>query len=245
VADTALFENLLTLFDISGLSRGGGRGERDKKSEHTNGEKSSGAHKLQVYYLESELTLNPPCIILFARAPVPGQVKTRLLPLLGPEGASDLHRRLVADALTRLAPHGDLELHTDSWTDAWPDFTGPRRVQSPGDLGARMLEALQSAPHTMVVGSDAPAFPEGHLRMLLASTADVALGPTEDGGFYAIATRRTHSAMFTGVEWSSGLELRQTIRACEACGLTVELGPRWFDIDTPEDLERARAAGIV
>jgi glycosyltransferase A (GT-A) superfamily protein (DUF2064 family) len=108
-----------------------------------------------------------------------------------------------------------------------------------------MLEALQSAPHTMVVGSDAPAIPEGHLRMLLASTADVALGPTEDGGFYAIATRRTHSAMFTGVEWSSGLELRQTIRACEACGLTVELGPRWFDIDTPEDLERARAAGIV
>jgi rSAM/selenodomain-associated transferase 1 len=186
-----------------------------------------------------------PRIILFARAPVAGRVKTRLIPLLGAEGAADLHRRLVRAALARLAAVGPVELHTDVATDAWPEFAGPRIVQAEGDLGARMLAALASGGHVLIVGSDAPGVPDGYLNALLASTADIALGPTEDGGFYAIAARRTHPEMFAGVAWSSGSELRQTIQACERCGLTVQIGPRWFDIDTPEDLERARAASIL
>lgn len=186
-----------------------------------------------------------PRIVLFARAPAAGRVKTRLIPALGAEGAAQLHRRLVADALARLSRLGPVELHTDAETDAWPEFEGPRRLQAEGDLGARMLAALASGAPAIIVGSDAPGIPDAHLAALLGSSADVALGPTEDGGFYAIAARRTHPEMFRGVEWSSGGELRQTIRACERCGLTVEIGPRWFDIDTPEDLERARLAGIV
>lgn len=165
--------------------------------------------------------------------------------MLGADGAADLHRRMVSSALVRLARLGAVELHTDAATVEWPDFAGPRRLQVQGDLGERMLAALSLGLPAMIVGSDAPAIPDAHLAALLASAADVALGPTEDGGFYAIAARRTHAGMFGGVEWSSGLELRQTIRACERCGLSVETGPRWFDIDTPEDLERARAAGIL
>lgn len=186
-----------------------------------------------------------PRIILFARAPVPGQVKTRLIPALGAEGAAELHRRMVSDALIRLGRFGPVELHTDAATSEWPDFSGARRVQAQGDLGARMLAALSQGLPAMIAGSDAPGVPDAHLAALLGSPADVALGPTEDGGFYAIAARRTHADMFRDVEWSSGSELRQTIRACERCGLAVEIGPRWFDIDTPQDLERARAAGIL
>jgi glycosyltransferase A (GT-A) superfamily protein (DUF2064 family) len=152
---------------------------------------------------------------------------------------------MVSGALIRLARFGPVELHTDAATTAWPDFAGARRVQVQGDLGARMLAALSQGLPAMIAGSDAPGIPDAHLAALLGSPADVALGPTEDGGFYAIAARRTHADMFRDVEWSSGSELRQTIRACERCGLTVEIGPRWFDIDTPEDLERARAAGIL
>ncbi len=175
---------------------------------------------------------------------MPGQVKTRLIPALGANGAMATHSQMVSDALALLQSLGELELHTDIATDAWPQFTGTRQVQTPGDLGRRMLAAL-STGRVMIAGSDAPGVPLPHYRELIDAEADVSLGPTEDGGFYAICARRTHTEMFDGVEWSSGKELRQTIQACERCGLTVHLGSRWFDIDTPEDLERARAAGIL
>jgi len=191
----------------------------------------------------------PPAILLFARAPEPGKVKTRLIPALGPEGAMEFHKRLVADALERLAPHGELELHTDKPTDAWPSFAGPRRTQVAGSLGAKMFAALDGAlrthGHAVLVGSDAPRIPSGHLHHLLESFADVALGPTEDGGFYAIACRRVHPLMFEGVHWSSGKELLETVRACQALGMSTEVGRLWFDIDHPKDLDRARDLGIV
>lgn len=106
-----------------------------------------------------------------------------------------------------------------------------------------MLHALEEAlsaghPRVVIVGSDAPTLPAGHIAALLESRADVALGPTDDGGFYAISCRRTHPDMFQDVEWSCPSTMDQTVRAIEACGLTVEIGPRWFDIDELEDLER-------
>jgi rSAM/selenodomain-associated transferase 1 len=185
-----------------------------------------------------------PVIVLFARAPRPGRVKTRLIPALGAEGACAVHEWLVRDALARLAELGPLELHTDDATTAWPEFRGIRRVQVPGDLGARMLAAMEGR-HAMIVGSDAPAIPAAHLRLLLTARSDVALGPADDGGYYAIACRRTHPEMFAGVEWSSGRECRQTADACHEAGLSVELGASWFDIDDEEDLRRAIRQGLV
>ena len=109
-----------------------------------------------------------------------------------------------------------------------------------------MLEALGRAlsngrERAMIVGSDAPALPRAYFETLLASGADVALGPCEDGGYYAIACRRVHPKMFDGVEWSAARTLHQSREAIERCGLTVELGPPWFDVDTPEDFARLRA----
>lgn len=186
-----------------------------------------------------------PVIVLFARAPIPGRVKTRLIPALGAAGACALHEALVGDALRRLADVARVELHTDAATAAWPEFGGTRRVQVPGgDLGARMLAALDGR-HAMIVGSDAPAIPAAHLHGLLAAVSDVALGPTEDGGYYAIACRRTHPAMFANVEWSSGRERLQTIDACRRAGLSVDEGAPWFDIDEPADLDRAVREGLI
>lgn len=177
-------------------------------------------------------------VIVFAKAPVPGQVKTRLG--LEPRIAVLLHELFVAATLRtclQLAVH--VELHTDQPTEEWSAIDVPHVLQVPGDLGQRMLAALESRPGpVMIVGSDAPTLPLDHLRGLLASQADVALGPAEDGGYYAIAARRTHPDMFEGVEWSSGRELKQTVAACQACGLSVELGEPWFDVDTAADLLR-------
>ncbi len=190
-------------------------------------------------------------MILFARAPVPGRVKTRLAARLGPERAAELHTAFVADMLDLLASQeasADVELHTDTLTDAWAEVKVSRHLQSGGDLGARIYTALQNSlaegrSRAMIVGSDAPTLPASHLSKLLASPADMALGPTGDGGYYAISCRRVHPEMFRGVRWSRPDVLERTVAAAQRCGLSVELGPHWFDVDTPADLVRLIASG--
>lgn len=185
-------------------------------------------------------------MILFAKAPIPGRVKTRLLKKLSPEQAASLHSALVAGAwrLLQTVP-GDAELHTDVETDAWPEIS-PRKIQAEGDLGVRMYTALEAAlsqgrPRAMILGSDAPALPESHLTALLNSNADVALGPTEDGGYYAISCRRVRPEMFDGVRWSTRHALTDTTAAALRCGLSIQVGAPWFDVDEPEDLVRLGA----
>lgn len=110
-------------------------------------------------------------------------------------------------------------------------------------LQAMSLELALGRPQAMIVGSDAPTLPLGHLEHLLQSSAEVALGPAEDGGFYAIACRKVSDRMFDGVAWSSANTLEQTVSAALESGLTVELGAPWWDVDTPDDLARLMAAG--
>jgi len=187
-----------------------------------------------------------PAIILFAKAPLAGNVKTRLQARLGAEATLALHEAFVLDMLDKLltlSELADIELHTDTKTDVWRRAKVTGRVQVAGDLGLKMLHALSTAlargrEQVCIVGSDAPTLPAAHLRALLSSPADVALGPCEDGGYYAIACRRTNAAMFQGVRWSSAEALSQTEQAARACGLSVERGPGWYDVDRPEDLPR-------
>jgi rSAM/selenodomain-associated transferase 1 len=188
-------------------------------------------------------------MILFAKAPVAGHVKTRLAAEIGAVRAAELHRAFVADTLAKLSQFtnvADLELHTDSPTDAWTELAVARDVQTPGDLQLKLLHAFEGAlqagrPQVMILGSDSPTLPRAHVQRLLDSAADVALGPCEDGGYYAIACRRVHSGMFAGVEWSTANVLEQTERAAQRCGLSVERGDLWYDVDGPEDLTRLLA----
>lgn len=189
-----------------------------------------------------------PVLILFARSPVPGRVKTRLHPRLKPDESAALHECFVRDTvemLLTLSGEADVELHTDIPTDAWNDLPVPRFTQAPGDLGERMLQAITDGldagrSRVTIVGSDSPTLPPAHLRRLLAADADVTLGPVADGGYYAIGCRRAHPEMFAGVRFSRPDTLRQTAQAAEACGLTVALGDPWYDVDTPADLDRLR-----
>ncbi len=188
-----------------------------------------------------------PVIMVFAKAPVPGRVKTRLVQPLTPDQAAALHDALVRDTVQRLQAltEFDVELHTDIPAPVWLDLTVRKRLQHEGDLGLKMLKALTSAldrghPRAMIVGSDSPGLPPAFIRELLSSSADIAIGPAEDGGYYAIAATRVHPRMFDAVRWSTSEALAGTLTACEACGLTTALGPAWFDVDTPDDLERLR-----
>jgi rSAM/selenodomain-associated transferase 1 len=182
--------------------------------------------------------------ILIAKAPIAGRVKTRLCPPLAPEEASSLHTAFVADMgrmLLTMSEMADFELSTDVETDAWPALQVPRRVQPEGDLGTRLLQALQQGLSSgrevvTVLASDSPGLPSTHLLELLRSNADVTLGPTSDGGFFGIACRAVHQDMFAGVRWSCEHTLTDVIAAASASGLSVETGPSWFDVDVEADL---------
>jgi rSAM/selenodomain-associated transferase 1 len=188
-----------------------------------------------------------PLIVLFAKAPTPGRVKTRL----GVDAvrAVELHSSFVRQTLVMLESlrgEAEVELSTDEPTRAWCEFPVARSVQVSGHLGERIYAALEQAlaagrPRVVILGSDSPGLPAAHVRTLLASPADVCLGPVEDGGFYAIACSRTAPAMFAGVRWSTSATLSDTLGALAGCGLSVQLGPSWFDIDRPEDLTRLGA----
>ncbi len=181
----------------------------------------------------------PSAILLFAKAPLPGQVKTRLCPPLTPGQAADLHRRFVEEMLRKTLAIAPVELHTDTRTDAWSEFEVTRKIQCAGNLGRRMFAAFAANPlPAMILGCDAPHLPFAHIETLMQTEADVALGPAEDGGYWGIHCRRIHPRMFDGVEWSTTRACEQTMQAVRACGLTVELGPLWWDIDTPADLAR-------
>jgi rSAM/selenodomain-associated transferase 1 len=183
-------------------------------------------------------------VIVFAKAPRTGEVKTRLG--LEPSAALEVHSALVRStlrAVSLLADEVDVELSTDLPASGWPSPGVRHTVQAAGDLGNRIYEAIAGAlrsgrPRAMVLGSDSPGLPAGHLRALLASPADVALGPTEDGGFYAVGCRKAAPSMFDGVRWSTAHTLGDTLAALYRAGLTCESGPCWFDVDRPEDLRR-------
>lgn len=182
-----------------------------------------------------------PVIIVFAKAPVAGAVKTRLIPRTGAELAFRLHQAFVQDTLDSLEGF-DVELHTDRPTTEW--ISQKRiKIQRQGDLGQRMFYALEAAlgakrSQAMILGSDSPTLPSRFLSQIFASPADVCLGPAEDGGYYAIACRKIKPMMFEGVSWSTSETRAQTIAAVQKSGLTLALGPEWYDVDCGVDLDR-------
>lgn len=189
-----------------------------------------------------------PVICVFAKAPTEGAVKTRLSPALPPAAAAALYKAFVFDILESFKQftHCDLELHTGTPTDAWSRAGVPTRLQAAGGLQLKLLHAMRSAldegrPRVLIVGSDAPTLPADCPQQLLDSRADVALGPAEDGGFWGICSSRVRLDMFDGVRWSCEFTLEDTYRSCRAAGLSVEIGPLWWDVDRPEDIARLMA----
>ena len=190
---------------------------------------------------------------VFARAPIPGQTKTRLIPALGAQGAAALATQMLRHAL-RIATQAQLGPVT-LW--AAGDAKHPLllelaeeagvavRPQVDGDLGMRMhqaLAAMQAAlvPHAMVIGSDVPALQAHHLKTAAAAlqTHDVALQPADDGGYVLIACQQSPVAPFQGVDWGSEQVLQQTRTRCRDAGLRLWEGEVLWDVDRPEDVVR-------
>ena len=184
-------------------------------------------------------------IIVFARAPVAGQVKTRLIPRLGPAGAARLQRRLIRAAVRMARTVAPTEVHITRM-HSWLRTLGvPLRLQRGRDLGERMYHALRRQNFAILIGSDAPALRPADLRRAarwLRGGTDVVLAPAEDGGYALIAARRIEPEVFAGIRWGADDVLARTLDNLRRCGLRYRLLRSVWDVDRPEDIDRLRTA---
>jgi len=198
-------------------------------------------------------------IAVFAKAPVPGQVKTRLAPLLGDDGAAALHAALVRRALSTAvaAGIGEVELHCapderhEFFTRCASRFGVELVAQRGADLGERMRNAFERAfglGHSLVlIGTDCPSLDAGDLRAArdALSRAPAVLSPAEDGGYVLIGLAAAVPGLFDGVGWGTSAVLAQTRRRFAEAGVQcTELRELW-DLDRPEDYARLQAEGLM
>ena len=199
-------------------------------------------------------------VVVFAKAPQPGAVKTRLIPLLGAEAAAALHARLVEHALATAcaAGIGPVELCcAPRIDDPFFGFCGGRYAislspQADGDLGARMLDAfertLPAARRVILIGSDCPALTASHLRRAahaLAEDSDAVLIPAEDGGYALIGLNRCDALLFHDIEWGSATVMAATRERLRRLQWRWEELETLWDIDRSEDYRRLLAAGLL
>jgi uncharacterized protein len=199
-------------------------------------------------------------VIVFARAPEPGAVKTRLIPLLGAARAAELQRILIDRAIaTALAAGiGPVEL----WCA--PSAQHPLLAhcaerhgidatsQCDGDLGARMLHAtvaaLAAAPRVIIIGADCPALTSGDLQRAAAALVDhndAVLVPAEDGGYVLIGLKWWNARLFADVAWGTDQVITATRERLAALNWRwLELPCAW-DVDRPADFVRLAASGLI
>jgi rSAM/selenodomain-associated transferase 1 len=196
-------------------------------------------------------------LVIFANAPIPGQVKTRLCPPLTPDEAATLHGSFVLDTLERTKVAAlKLKLPIDRYLACAPPTThaffkimeerqSVKLIDQVGDdLGARMNQAFktlfaQGYRQVLLMGTDVPTLPFDHFKQALISLEDhdLVLGPACDGGYYLIGLKRVAPELFADIPWSTDRVLRLTREKAATLGLTIALLEPWRDVDTLADLQ--------
>ena len=185
-------------------------------------------------------------ICIFAKPPVPGLAKTRLIPAIGSAAAARVAQALLHDALqaTGRLEHAHTVISTSALFD-WPHCPVPMWLQPDGDLGSRieaaMGRALAESRFAIALGADTPFLSSGLLENAVEQlrSFDAVLGPSEDGGYYLAGLRRCPKDLFCGVRWSNAATLEDTVNRFQRFRMTYSLLRPWFDLDSPDDLRRA------
>ena len=194
-------------------------------------------------------------LIIFAREPILGKVKTRLAASIGDRAAAELYESMLLDVLkgVRQLNGVDAVVYWACEEESLPllaEKYGCRsRRQRPGNLGQRMEGAFEEmfadgCDLCCIIGSDAPDLPPSYIleayRLLAEPQTDIVIGPCSDGGYYLLGMRQSWPQLFTSILWSSAAVLEQSLAAAEGSGLPVSMLPVWQDIDTLEDLRAFR-----
>lgn len=190
-------------------------------------------------------------LIVFAREPLPGAVKTRLAAAVGAQGAAELYESMLQDVLKTVRQLNGVEVVVfwDCEEKTLPllaeRYRCNSRIQIPGSLGQRMQAAFEEmfaadCDTCCIIGSDAPDLPltyiQNAFQLLMTLQADVVLGPSLDGGYYLLGLREVWPRLFANISWSTADVLEQSLNAAHGLGLKTTLLPEWQDIDTIEDL---------
>jgi rSAM/selenodomain-associated transferase 1 len=191
-------------------------------------------------------------LTIFARAPEPGRVKTRLVPAVGEAGASALHEAFVDDVCALTRPLGARRTLAAAGPIDHPALVRlaaregiPLVAQGDGDLGARMDRAIgraldEGARSAFILGSDSPALAPSLIAdaFALAEAVDVVLGPADDGGYWTVGARRRVPELFADMAWGTPAVLRATVDRLARSLRSFALAGRAWDVDQPGDLAR-------
>lgn len=189
-------------------------------------------------------------IFIFAKAPVPGAVKTRLIPRIGAAGAAEVAQRMLhftcAEALAVPGARAELCASPDPGDPAWQGRIPPgveTSDQGSGELGERLARATKRAidagESAILIGSDCPALDRKRLESALDALQDVDafLHPTLDGGYALLALRRFSPDLFSGIAWSTSAVAEQTLQRVRTLGWSYAAGETLRDIDEPADYD--------
>jgi uncharacterized protein len=189
-------------------------------------------------------------LLVFTRAPRAGEVKTRLIPLLGAQGAADFHARLVHHCLETVTRAGlcPVELwcapsHHDAFFEACRErYDIELYDQGEGDLGERMHAALASAlcrgKAAILIGTDIPSLEVVDLEaafQALQQGRDAVVGPATDGGYYLIGVKQANRLLFEHMPWETPAVFRETCTRLQRLALDWLCLRECSDVDTPED----------
>lgn len=188
-------------------------------------------------------------LILFAKDPVEGQVKTRLSSLLDAPTILSLYRHFLRDSIEKVYSVTEADRfigiasnpETNYFDDVSRNHPVKLFVQEGGNLGERMRRAFEDRfkegyERVVIVGADSPTLPITYIEQALQSEKDVVIGPSTDGGYYLIGMQGKVTGIFEGIPWGSDRVLSETLNILKGQQAEAELLPVWYDIDLPEDL---------
>jgi hypothetical protein len=193
----------------------------------------------------------PPALIVFAKLPVPGQVKTRLTTVLSSEDAARLYAAFLRDALVQYTSLGVavrlylappvLEVPLDLVPPGIPIFW-----QQGDGLGARMQRAFLETfaagyERIVIIGTDHPTLPSAFLHLAfeaLAAPNSLSIGPSDDGGYYLLGMNEFYPQVFADMTYSHPAVFEHTLDRIAQTPAACTVLPAWYDVDTPETLAR-------
>ena len=188
-------------------------------------------------------------VILFARDPVLGQVKTRLSSSLDDETILRLYTCFVEDSLEKIRKVDNADCFVGiSPSNLSGFFNGIEGsdirlfIQQGANLGDKMRQAFvdrfaDGYKKVVIIGSDSPSLPVSYIDEVLTSYKDLILGPSTDGGYYLIGMVGKVFEVFGGIAWGTDQVLDETLDRVKKAGVSLELLPVWYDVDFPEDLK--------
>ncbi len=201
----------------------------------------------------------PYAVLIFSKAPVSGEVKTRLAKDIGSEAALNVYKAMLKTICQKLSCSSTNEIVWDCYLSASKDLDHPffselisdyglnTHLQSGGDLGKKMQTAMSDLLNhyekVVIVGGDAISISAEMIEAVFQALdhSDVSLVPAQDGGYIAIAVKKTHPEMFQNIEWGTEQVLTQQLACFEAIDWHCWMSEHLWDLDELEDLQRVKA----